>query len=190
MSGADIDSLVIEAYNNIFIKKPQSGIKIIPIEECISIVTSTNTLQSRKDNDQMLIDDSMLDYKLRAGHFEWDQSKVARIERRMNEYRLTSGDFDYDESIDQRVEDAISDIKISTGNAPISNETGLKRLIKAKIEKKSKRDAYVKRLIENEIEASDSEKEAIRQAFEKQLSHKGREEQERYYKSKGYESAS
>lgn len=190
MSGADIDSLVIEAYNNMFIKSPQPNIKVIPIEECLRIVAASNTLQSRKDNDRMMVEECMLDYKIKSGHFEWDQTKKARIERRMNEYRLSSGDFDFNESIDQRVEDVISDIKISTGNAPISNENYLKKLIKAKIEKKSKREEYIRKLIEKELEMSDKEKDTVRKAFEKQLSHKGREQQERYYKSKGYESAS
>jgi len=190
MSGADIDSLVIETYNNVFIKNPQPNIKVIPIEECLRIVALSNTLQSRKDNDKIMVDESMLDYKIRSGHFEWDQTKSARIERRMNEYRLSSGEFDCNESIDQRVEEAISDIKISTGNTYLSNEPEIKRLIKKKIEKQSKRDEYIKKLIEKELEMSDKEKDTVRKAFEKQLSHKGRDEQERYYRSKGYESAS
>lgn len=189
MSGADIDSLVIETYNNIFIRNPQPSIKVIPIEECLRIVAASNTLQSRKDNDKIIVDESMLEYKIRSGHFEWDQTKDARIERRMNEYKFSSGDFD-NESLEQRVEDVISDIKISTGNTYLSNETEIKKLIRKKIEKQSKRYESIKKLIEKELEISDKEKEAVRKAFEKQLSHKGRDEQERYYKSKGYESAS
>lgn len=190
MSGADIDSLVVETYNNVFIKNPQPNIDVIPIEESLRIVAALNTLQSRKDNDKIIVDDSMLDYKIRSGHFEWDQTKNARIERRMNEYKLSSGVFDYNESIEQRVEDAISDIKISTGNTHLSNEAEIKKLIRKKIEKQPKRDEYIKQLIEKELEMSDYEKDTVRKVFEKQLSHKGRDEQERYYKSKGYESAS
>lgn len=190
MSGADIDSLVIETYNNVFIRTPQPNIKVIPIKECLRIVASSNTLQSRRDNDKRMVDESMLDYKIRSGHFEWDQTKNVRFERRMNEYKLASGVFDNNDSIDQRVEEAVSDIKISTGSTYIGNETEIKRLIKKKIEKQSKRDEYIKKLIEKELEMSDKEKDTVRKAFEKQLSHKGRDEQERYYKSKGYESAS
>lgn len=190
MSGADIDSLVIEAYSNFFVREPKPGIKVVSIEECQQIVSAANTLQSRVDNDKILIEESLSDYKIRSGHFEWDMTRNARIERRMNEYKLSSGDFDDNESIEQRVEDVISDIKISSGNTYLSNETEIKRLIKKKIEKQSKRNDYIKKLIEKELEMSDKEKDTVRKAFEKQLSHKGRDEQERYYRSKGYESAS
>ena len=57
-------------------------------------------------------------------------------------------------------------------------------------EYREKLEQKVKELLEQKLLVAEKEKQTIKETFEKQLCHKGREEQEKYYKAKGYESAS
>ena len=92
--------------------------------------------------------------------------------------------------IDILVDDMINDIKISMGKIKIDNECELRSLIKKKIERKRTQEKKVKAILSNRINTSIKEKETLERTFRDQLAHRGREEQEKYYKSKGYEPAS
>ena len=61
---------------------------------------------------------------------------------------------------------------------------------KAESNRKREKEKKVKELLEQKLLVAEKEKQTIKETFEKQLCHKGREEQEKYYKAKGYESAS
>lgn len=190
MSGADIDSVIVEAYNKEFTKSKGSSIDTISIATCMDIVLAANTLQARKDSDAELVNQSMINYKINSGRFDWDEEQDERLQQAINEYRLSSGNIMNDIPFEEQVKDAIADIKISLGKTNIENEPGVRKLIESKIRKKLEQEKRIKDLLLSKVESSFKDKERVRIAFEEQLAHKGREEQEKYYKSKGYESAS
>ena len=191
MSGADIDSVIIEAYNESFTSlNIDTDNNVIHINTCLSIVKNANILQARKETDAEHIKQSILNYKISAGRFDWDIDIKERLELSLNEYRLSSGNIDYDTPIDILVDDMINDIKISMGKIKIDNECELRSLIKKKIERKRTQEKKVKAILSNRINTSIKEKETLERTFRDQLAHRGREEQEKYYKSKGYEPAS
>lgn len=190
MSGADIDYLIVEAYNDSFIKNATPKTSMIRVDTCLSIIKKTNTLQSRKDSDEELVKQSMLNYKISTGRFDWDEDKSKKLELSLNEYRLSSGNMDYDTPIDKLVDEMINDIKISTGKVKLDNESELRQLIERKIRSRKSQEKKVKDILLSRIETSYKEKENIEKTFKEQIAHKGREEQEKYYRSKGYEPAS
>jgi len=192
MSGADIDSIIVEAYNSLFISVNDGsvGLDTIEISECIKIVKAANTLNARKEADDELVSQSLLNYKISHGRFEWDIDKKTRINRALAEHRLTSGMQDFSLSENELVEDAISDIKISTGETSLRNESSIRSLVTKKIQKAKSHSEKIEKLILEKIEAEDKERETIENLIREQISHKSREEQEKYYRSKGYESAS
>lgn len=192
MSGADIDSIVVEAYNSQFIEAKDNDIDFdtIRISECVNIVKSTNTLNARKEADDELVTQSLLNYKISHGRFDWDIDKETRIRRALNEHHITSGLQDFSQSENDLIDDALSDIKISVGDTSLRNESGLRNLIKKKIQKAKSHSEKMEKLIRDRIDADDKERETIENLIREQVSHKSREEQEKYYRSKGYESAS
>lgn len=192
MSGADIDSIVVEAYNSQFIETKDNEIDFdtIKISKCVNIVKATNTLNARKEADDELVSQSMLNHKISHGRFEWDIDKETRIKRALNEYRLTSGVQDFSQPENDLIEDALSDIKISIGDTSLKNESGLRNLIRKKIQKAKSHSEKMEKLIRDRIDADEKERETIESLIREQVSHKSREEQEKYYRSKGYESAS
>lgn len=192
MSGADIDSIIVEAYNSLFISANESsvGLDTIKISECIKIVRAANTLNARKEADDELVSQSLLNYKISHGRFEWDIDKNTRINRAIAEHRLTSGVHDFSLPENELIEDAISDIKISTGETSLRNESSIRNLVKRKIQKAKAHSEKIENLIRERIDAEDKEREAIENLIREQISHKSREEEEKYYHSKGYESAS
>lgn len=190
MSGADIDSIIVEAYNDSFSQTPESENSIIRVDMCLSIVRNTNSLQYKKDTDEELVKQSMLNYKISAGRFDWDEDKSKKLELSLNEYRLSSGNMDYDTPIDKLVDEMINDIKISIGKVKLDNESELRQLIEQKIRSRKSQEKKVKDILLSRIEKSYKEKENIEKTFKEQIAHKGREEQEKYYRSKGYEPAS
>ena len=123
MSGADIDSIIVEAYNDSFSQTPKSENSIIRVDICLSIVKNINSLQYKKDTDEELVKQSMLNYKISAGRFDWDEDKSKKLELSLNEYRLSSGNMDYDTPIDKLVDEMINDIKISIGKVNLDNES-------------------------------------------------------------------
>lgn len=190
MSGADIDTLIVEAYNSLFINSPNDKPKKIHISDCIKIISDSNVLSFRKESDKQLVEENMLSYKINTGHFDWDESRSTLLQRSMDEYLLSSGNFDYNTNIEELVEEAIREIKISRGEMYLAKEHELRNLIRDNITKKRNREKKVKELLEQKLLVAEKEKQTIKETFEKQLCHKGREEQEKYYKAKGYESAS
>lgn len=192
MSGADIDSIVVEAYNSQFIETKDNEIDFdtIKISKCVNIVKATNTLNARKEADDELVSQSMLNHKISHGRFEWDIDKETRIKRALNEYRLTSGVQDFSQPENDLIEDALSDIKISIGDTSLKNESGLRNLIRKKIQKAKSHSEKMEKLIRDRIDADEKERETVESLIREQVSHKSREEQEKYYRSKGYESAS
>ena len=103
---------------------------------------------------------------------------------------MSSGTLDYTQSIDEMVNDAIANIKISSGQTNLRNEEEIKNLIRNKVKKAKKHDNEILQIIREKVEESEQEKETITQLLKEQLSHKNREEQEKYYRTKGYEPAS
>lgn len=192
MSGADIDSIVVEAYNSSFISAEEDEIKfdIIKISECVKIVKSANILSARKETDDELVSQRLLNYKISHGRFDWDIDKEIRIRRALSEHRLISGAQDFTQSEDSLIEDALTDIKISLGDTSLKNESGLRNLIKKKIQKAKTHSEMMEKLIRDRIDADDKERETVESLIRAQISHKSREDQEKYYRSKGYESAS
>lgn len=192
MSGADIDSIIVEAYNSLFISTNESsvGLDTIEISECIKIVRAANTLNARKEADDELVSQSLLNYKISHGRFEWDVDKNTRLNRALTEHRLTSGTHDFSLPENELIEDAISDIKISTGETSLRNESSIRNLVKRKIQKAKAHSEKIEKLIRERIDAEDKERETIENLIREQISHKSREEEEKYYRSKGYESAS
>lgn len=190
MSGADIDTLIVEAYNSLFINSPNDKPKKIHISDCIKIISDSNVLSFRKESDKQLVEENMLSYKINTGHFDWDESRSTLLQRSMDEYLLSSGNFDYNTNIEELVEEAIREIKISRGEMYLAKEHELRNLIRDNITKKRNREKKVKELLEQKLLVAEKEKQTIKETFEKQLCHKCREEQEKYYKAKGYESAS
>jgi ATP-dependent 26S proteasome regulatory subunit len=192
MSGADIDSIIVEAYNSLFISANDSsvGLDTIKISECIKIVRAANTLNARKEADDELVSQSLLNYKISHGRFEWDIDKNTRINRALTEHRLTSGAHDFSLPESELIEDAISDLKISTGETSLRNESSIRNLVKKKIQKAKAHSEKIEKLIREKIDAEDKEHEAIENLIREQISHKSREKEEKYYRSKGYESAS
>lgn len=192
MSGADIDSIVVEAYNSQFIEAKDNEIDFdtIRISECVNIVKSTNTLNARKEADDELVSQNLINYKISHGRFDWDIDKETRIRHALNEHRITSGLQDFSQSENDLIDDALSDIKISIGDTSLKNESGLRNLIKKKIQKAKSYSEKIEKLIRDRIDADEKERETVENLIREQVSHKSREEQEKYYRSKGYESAS
>lgn len=190
MSGADIDTLIVEAYNSLFVNSPNDKPKIIHISDCIKIISDSNVLSFRKESDKQLVEENMLSYKINTSHFDWDESRSTLLQRSMDEYHLSSGNLDYNTNIEELVEEAIREIKISRGEMYLAKEPELRNLIRDNITKKRNREKKVKELLEQKLLVAEKEKNTIRETLEKQLCHKGREEQVKYYKAKGYESAS
>ena len=190
MSGADIDNLIVEAYNSIFVQSPYEEHNKILVSECIKIVNNTNILESRKESDKQIVEENLLSYKINTGHFDWDETRSTLLQRSMDEYHLSSGNFDYTTSVEELVNDTLREIKISRGEMYLPKENELKNLIKSNINRKREKEKKVKELLEQKLLGAEKEKQTIKETFEKQLCHKGREEQEKYYKAKGYESAS
>lgn len=190
MSGADIDTLIVEAYNNVFAKAPSMKTKTIPIQECINIVKKSNILQSRKESDLLAVEEAMSRYKISNGRFDWDRNRADLLHKSINEYRLSIGDLDYDTPIDELVEDALKDIRISVGTSRLSDEAELRILLKERISKKRNREKVLFSMLEEKLQDEEREKQMVMEAFERQFGYKGRQEQEKYYKLKGYESAS
>lgn len=191
MSGADIDSIIVEAYNALFITaEDKKSLNTIKISECIKIVKSVNTLSARKEADDELVSKSLLNYKMSHGRFDWDMDKETRVMHALNEHRLTSGIQDFSQSENDLIEDALSDIKISMGDTSLKNESELRDLIKKKIQKAKAHSDKMEKLICDRIDAEDKERETVENIIREQISHKSRKEQEKYYRSKGYESAS
>ena len=190
MSGADIDNLIVEAYNSIFVQSPYEEHNKILVSECIKIVNNTNILESRKESDKQIVEENLLSYKINTGHFDWDETRSTLLQRSMDEYHLSSGNFDYTTSVEELVNDTLREIKISRGEMYLPKENELKNLIKSNINRKREKEKKVKELLEQKLLVAEKEKQTIKETFEKQLCHKGREEQEKYYKAKGYESAS
>lgn len=192
MSGADIDSVIVEAYNSQFIAAKDNEIDFdtIKISECVNIVKSTNTLNARKEADDELVSQSLLNYKISHGRFDWDIDKETRLRRALNEHRVMSGVQDFSQSENDLIEDALSDIKISIGDTSLKNESGLRNLIRKKIQKAKSHSEKTEKLIRERIDAEDKERETVENLIREQISHKSRYEQEKYYRSKGYESAS
>ena len=96
----------------------------------------------------------------------------------------------YDTPMDKLVDEMINDIKISIGKVKLDNESELRQLIERKIRSRKSQEKKVKDILLSRIEKSYKEKENIEKTFKEQIAHKGREEQEKYYRSKGYEPAS
>lgn len=190
MSGADIDTLIVEAYNRLFVQSPYDNHNKISVSECIRIAKETNVLESRKESDKELVEENMLNYKINNGHFDWDETRGTLLQRSMDEYHLSSGNFDYNTNVEELVEEAIKEIKISRGETYLAKEHELKELIRDNITKKRNREKKAKELLEQKLLIAEKEKQTIKETFEKRLCHKGREEQIKYYKTKGYESAS
>lgn len=192
MSGADIDAIIIEAYNIAFIssKARSMPIKCITVEDCQKIVDAAHTLQARKEADDELVAQGLRNFKISSGRFNWDLDKGERLRRAINDYRMSSGTLDYTQSIDEMVNDAIANIKISSGQTNLRNEEEIKNLIRNKVKKAKKHDNEILQIIREKVEESEQEKETITQLLKEQLSHKNREEQEKYYRTKGYEPAS
>lgn len=92
--------------------------------------------------------------------------------------------------MDKLVDEMINDIKISIGKVKLDNESELRQLIERKIRSRKSQEKKVKDILLSRIEKSYKEKENIEKTFKEQIAHKGREEQEKYYRSKGYEPAS
>ena len=192
MSGADIDAIIIEAYNTAFIssKDRSQPIKCISIEDCQEIADAAKTLQARKEADEDLVSQGLRNFKISSGRLNWDLDKKEKIRRAINDYRMSSGTLDFTQSIDEMVNDAIENLKISSGQTYLSNEAEIKNLIRNKVKKAKKHDEEILQMIREKVEESEQEKEAITQLLKEQLSHKNREEQEKYYRTKGYEPAS
>ncbi len=192
MSGADIDSIIIEAYNKVFISSTDRSKKIgcISICDCIDIANSTNSLKARKEADDNLVNEHLRNYKISSGRLNWDLDKKTRIQQAIREHRLTSSSYEYILSEDELIDDAIANIKISSGQTYISNEQELRKLIRAKVKRTKRQEDEILKSIRERIEDEEKEKETITQLVRDQLSHKNREEQEKYYRTKGYEPAS
>lgn len=192
MSGADIDSIITEAYNRVFISLTDRSKKInqILVKDCIEIASSARTLEARKEADEDILKECLRSYKISSGRLNWDQDKDTRLHLAISEYRLSSGGYDYTLSENELVEDAIANIKISTGQTYLSNEHEIRKLVKTKVMRTKKHDEEMIRIIRERIEQEEKEKEAITSLLREQHSHKNREAQEKYYRSKGYESAS
>lgn len=192
MSGADIDAIIIEAYNTAFIssKDRSQPIKCISIEDCQEIADAAKTLQARKEADEDLVSQGLRNFKISSGRLNWDLDKKEKIRRAINDYRMSSGTLNFTQSIDEMVNDAIENLKISSGQTYLSNEAEIKNLIRNKVKKAKKHDEEILQMIREKVEESEQEKEAITQLLKEQLSHKNREEQEKYYRTKGYEPAS
>lgn len=192
MSGADIDSIITEAYNKVFISSTDRSEKInqILVKDCIEIASSARTLEARKEADEDILKECLRSYKISSGRLNWDQDKDTRIRLAISEYRLSTGGYDYTLSENELIEDAIANIKISTGQTYINNEHEIRKLIKTKVMRTKKHDEEMIRIIRERIEQEEKEKEAIISILREQHSHKNREAQEKYYRSKGYESAS
>lgn len=191
MSGADIDSIVVEAYNSLFTSpERRSEINAIRIEDCLRIAESANILSARKEADDESVAKSIREYKISHSRFDWDMDRNARYDRAIAEYRISSGASDYDSTENELVEEAINDLKISSGNSYLSNESEIRKLIVKKIKRSKSQTKKMEALIKSKIDAEEKEREIVSSLLREQLSHKNREEQEKYYRSKGYESAS
>lgn len=192
MSGADIDSIIIEAYNEAFknSKDRSQKIKEIFIEKCIEKAKATKSLEARKEADEDLVKEGLRNYKISSGRMHWDMDKESRIQQAINEYRLSSNSYDYTLSDDELVDDAISNIKISQGQTYLNNEQELRKLIRAKIKRARKHDDEMLKIIRKKVDDEEREKDAVANLLREQLSHKNRDEQEKYYRTKGYEPAS
>ena len=165
-------------------------IKCITVEDCQKIADAAHTLQARKEADDELVAQGLRNFKISSGRFNWDLDKGERLRRAINDYRMSSGTLDYTQSLDEMVNDAIANIKISSGQAYLRNEEEIKNLIRNKVKKTKKHDNEILQIIREKVEESEQEKETITQLLKEQLSHKNREEQEKYYRTKGYEPAS
>ena len=179
MSGADIDAIIIEAYNVAFISSKDKNlpVKCISIEDCQKIADATQTLQARKKADDELVAQGLRNFKISSGRFNWDLDKRERLRRAINDYRMSSGTLDYTQSIDEMVNDAITNIKISSGKTFLDNENEIKKIIRNKVEKVKKHDNEILQIIREKVEESEQEKDTITQLLKEQLSHKNREEQ-------------
>lgn len=192
MSGADIDSIIIEAYNVSFItsKDRSQPIECISIDECQRMADAAKTLQARKEADEELVAQGLRNFKISSGRLNWDLDKEEKIRRAINDYRISSGTLDYTQSVHELVEDAITNIKISSGQTYLENEREIQRMIKRKVLKAKENDNQILQIIREKVEEGEREKETITQLLKEQLSHKNREDQEKYYRTKGYEPAS
>lgn len=190
MSGADIDSVIVEAYNKDFVSSPEHRVETIRIRTCLDIVTASNVLLSRKEADEERIRKEMQSYQISSGRFDWDDDKEVRLKRMIDDYRMTSDPTDYSRSNSQLVEDAITEIKISMAKTTLENETALRKLILEKVRKAKEQNKTIEQILKDKLQSSDREKDMIKKILSDQLANKGREEQEKYYRSKGYDSAS
>ena len=154
MSGADIDSIIIEAYNEAFknSKDRSQKIKEISIEKCIEKAKATKSLEARKEADEDLVKEGLRNYKISSGRMHWDMDKESRIQQAINEYRLSSNSYDYTLSDDELVDDAISNIKISQGQTYLNNEQELRKLIRAKIKRARKHDDEMLKIIRKKVD--------------------------------------
>ena len=192
MSGADIDNLIVEVFNRRFSDATEhdGDILSLPLDSFVKLLSETNTLQSRKDASDELIKKGMLNFKISSGRFDLDEKPDDMLQQFINDYRLSSGNLSMDRSDDDLEDDAMLEIKLSQGKAYIERENEVKKLVRDKIKKTRKNEETIKDLLEKKIAAKEREKETIRNAFQEQYAYKGRLEQEKYYKTKGYEPAS
>lgn len=192
MSGADIDSIIIEAYNRVFISSDDRSQRIekISVSDCIAIASSNKILEARKEADDNTVKEQLRNYKISSGRLNWDVDKETRVQQAINEYRLSAGGYDHTLSENELVDDAIANIKISTSQTYLSNEQEIRKLIRAKVKRSKKQDDEMLRLIRERVENEEKEKETLINLMKEIHSHKNREDQEKYYRTKGYESAS
>lgn len=200
MSGADIDSVIVEAYNKAFVsyidqkkkdEKDQEDEEInINIHTCLNIVKDSNVLQSRKEAAEERIRKEMQNYQITSGRFDWDDDKEVRLKRMIDDYRISSDPTDYSLPDCQLIEEAITEIKLSMAKPTLESESAIRNLISKKIKKAKERNKKIVQILSDKIQSSDREKDLIKSILSDQFANKGREEQEKYYRSKGYESAS
>lgn len=190
MSGADIESVIVEAYNKAFSENPLAPVIQITRAACLEIVKSTNVLEARHKADERLIREELDNYKIQNRLLEWDIDPDEAKRKAVAEYRLANDVRDFTRSTDELVNEALEDVKISAGKTTLENVEEVKNLLRAQLRREKKKYESASKMVEDKVDNIYREKETVRKHITAKLSYKSREEQEKYFKAKGYESAS